>query len=337
MQRKNVLPILIAACVIVLVMAVVYSGRRAGKKASPAKTGKLTIAVIPKGTTHVFWKSVEAGAMQAGAELGVDIRWKGPIKENDRAQQIQIVEQFVSEGVDGIVLAPLDDEALQAPCRAAMEKGIPVVIFDSALKGEIGKDFLSFVATDNRKGGMLAGEHLGDMLMAKSGNAALLRYQVGSASTTEREEGFLEAIAKFPAITIIVSNRYGEATVGEAMQTCENMLDSLRQAQGVFAPNESTTVAMLNTLQRHGLARRIRFVGFDASDTLVQGLRDGHVDALVVQNPTKMGYLGVKTLVAHIRGEPIEPRIDTGVALVTLKNIDEPEIAALLGLKKDTP
>ncbi len=331
MLRK--ITMLIVACV--LVVAVCSCRKREAKPqapgARPAKS-KLIIAVIPKGTTHVFWKSVEAGAVQAGNELGVEIRWKGPIKENDRAQQIQIVQQFVSEGVDGIVLAPLDDEALQAPCRAAMDKGIPVVIFDSALKGALGKDYLSFVATDNRKGGMLGGEEM-VYLLAKSGRAALLRYQVGSASTTERENGFLDTIAKSPAIEVIVSNRYGEATVGEAMQTCENMIDILRQANGVFTPNESTTVAMYNTLQRHGLAGRVRFVGFDASETLVTALKDGAIDALVVQNPTKMGYLGVKTVVAHIRGEKIEPRIDTGVAVVTRKNMNDPEIAELIKIR----
>src|SRR4051794_18960471 len=122
-----------------------------GASASGGGAGK-RIAVIPKGTTHVFWKSVEAGARKAAGEAGVEMIWKGPLKEDDRAEQIKVVEQFVSEGVSGIVLAPLDKEALARPVSSAMGRNIPVVIFDSALTGDAGKDFVSFVATDNKKG-----------------------------------------------------------------------------------------------------------------------------------------------------------------------------------------
>lgn len=313
------------------VIAVLICSCRCEERPAAAdnKAAKPVIAVIPKGTTHVFWKSVEAGAKKAGAELGVEIRWKGPIKENDRAQQVQLVQQFVSEGVAGIVLAPLDEEALKPSCRAAMEKGIPVVIFDSSLNGELGKDFISFVATDNLKGGRLGGEHLVGLL-GGNGKVALLRYQVGSASTMKRESGFLEAIAAAAGIGVLVDNQYGGPTVGDAITTSENMLDHLKNADGVFAPNESTSVGMLTTIQRHNLTGKIRFVGFDASETLVRGLEDGQIDALVVQNPTKMGYLGVKTLVTYLRGGQVETRVDTGVALVTRENMADPEIKALI-------
>ena len=149
------------------------------------------IAVIPKGTTHVFWKTVEAGARKAAEEAGVEMIWKGPLKEDDRAEQIKVVEQFVSEGVDGICLAPLDTDALARPVSTAMGRNIPVVIFDSSLKGEPGKDFVSYVATNNTRGGEMAGEQLVKLLGGK-GKAVLLRYSPGSGSTAEREEGFLK-------------------------------------------------------------------------------------------------------------------------------------------------
>ena len=170
----------------------------------------------------MHWKSVEAGARKAGEEFGAEILWKGPLKESDRAQQIAIVEQFVSEGVKGIVLAPLDDTALRRPVQAANAKGIPVVIIDSALKGEAGKDFVSYVGTNNRLGGKMAGEQLVKLLGGK-GKVVLLRYQEGSASTTEREEGFLEAMKKSPEIQMLVENRYGGATASEAQTTALNM------------------------------------------------------------------------------------------------------------------
>lgn len=292
---------------------------------------RLKIAVIPKGTTHVFWKSVEAGAQAAGKELGVDIIWKGPLKENDRAQQIAIVEQFVTEGVSGIVLAPLDDTALKRPVAMAMGRNIPVVIFDSALKGEAGKDFLSFVATNNRKGGGMGGAKLGEILGGK-GKIALLRYQVGSASTDEREAGFLEAVGKQAGLQLIVDNRYAGATAGEAKTAAMNMVDKLKEADGVFAPNESSTFGLLLALRQSNLAGKVKFVGFDTSPVLLEALKKGEIQALVAQNPQKMGYLGVKTLVEHLRGTKVEPMIDTGVALVTPENLDTPDIKTILQL-----
>jgi ribose transport system substrate-binding protein len=289
------------------------------------------IAVIPKGTTHVFWKSVEAGARAAGEELGVEIVWKGPLKENDRAQQIAIVEQFVTEGVAGIVLAPLDGTALKRPVAMAMGKRIPVVIFDSALKGEPGKDFVSLVATDNRQGGVMGGDTLGRLLGGK-GKVSLLRYQVGSASTDEREAGFVEAIGKQAGLRVLVDNRYAGATVGEAKTAAMNMIDTLRDSDGVFAPNESSTFGLLLALRQSNLAGKVKFVGFDTSPVLLDALRKGEINALVAQDPQKMGYLGVKTLVAHLKGQKVEPLVDTGVALVTQENIDTPEIRKVIQL-----
>jgi ribose transport system substrate-binding protein len=295
-----------------------------------AQNAKLKIAVIPKGTTHLFWKSVEAGARKAEAELGVEIIWKGPLKENDRAQQIAIVEQFVTEGVSGIVLAPLDDAALVRPVSAAAQKKIPVVIFDSALKGEAGKDFVSFVATNNKKGGSLGGEQLAKLLGGK-GKVVLLRYQIGSASTVEREAGFVEAMNKNAGIQIISDNRYAGATAGEAKTASMNMLDKIREAGGVFCPNESSTFGMLLALRQTNLAGKIKFVGFDTSPPLIEALEKGEIDALVAQDPTRMGYEGVKTLIEHIRGKPVATIVDTGVRLITRENLNAPEIKKLLG------
>lgn len=318
MNRKLLAATMVLACAEVLTL-------------QGAEAPKLKIAVIPKGTTHVFWKSVEAGAQVAARELGVEIVWKGPLKENDRAQEIAIVEQFVTEGVSGIVLAPLDDTALKRPVALALEKKIPVVIIDSALKGEPGKDYLSFVATDNRKGGSLGGARLAELLDGK-GKVSLLRYQVGSASTDEREAGFAEAIAKHPAVQIIVDNRYAGATAGEAKTAAMNMIDKLKESDGVFCPNESSTFGMLLALRQNNLAGKIKFVGFDTSPVLLDALRKGEINALVAQDPQRMGYLGVKTLVGHLRGQKVDPVVDTGVAVVTLDNLATPEIKKMLQL-----
>jgi len=301
----------------------------AGGSASPGEK-KLRIAVVPKGTTHEFWKAVHAGAAKAAKELGVEIIWKGPLKEDDLKSQVDLVQSFSAQGVAGMVLAPLNDSALVAPVKAAVKSGVPVVIFDSDLKGT---EHASFVATDNRAAGRLAGEKLGALLGGK-GIVVVLRYQGGSASTHNREEGFIEAIRKFPEVRLVSDNQYGGATTETAFSASENLLLAQNagkgQLQGVFCPNESTTFGMLLALEKAGLAGKLRFIGFDSSTKLIEGVRAGKLDGLVLQNPFNMGYLAVKTLVAYLRKEKVESRIDTGVSLIDRANMEQPDMKALL-------
>jgi ribose transport system substrate-binding protein len=306
-------------------------GASSGGGSSPAAS-TLTIAVIPKGTSHVFWQSIHAGAVKAAREVGAEVIWRGPLREDDRDSQVSEVEGFVSRGVSGIVLAPLDDSALVGPVTSATRAGIPVVIIDSGLKGG---DFVSFVATDNTKGGRLGGEHLAKVLGGK-GKVVMLRYAEGSASTNEREDGFLAAMKGSPGIQVVSSNQYGGADVESAYKKSETLLSNYKKPDGslsidgIFTPNESTAFAMLRVLQDNGWAGKVRFVGFDASENLVKGLKDGQIDALVVQDPINMGYLGLKTVVAHIRGQAVEKRIDTGVRLATKENMDGADLKDVL-------
>lgn len=299
---------------------------------SGSDSDRLTIAVIPKGTSHIFWQSIHAGAARAARELDVDIIWRGPLREDDRSAQIAEVEGFIARGVSGIVLAPLDDTALVGPVAAATARGIPVVVIDSGLRGT---DHISFVATDNRQSGRLAGEGMKRMLPA-GGKVVLLRYQEGSDSTTEREEGFLESIANAPGLQVLSDNQYGGTDVETAYRRSETLLSRFRtpdgqlDVDGVFTPNESTTLAMLRVLQDNGWTGRVTFIGFDASDTLVNGLEDDHIQGLVLQDPVRMGYLGVETMVTHLRGGTVERRIDTGVRLVTRDEMDDPAVRDLL-------
>jgi len=297
---------------------------------------KIRIAVIPKGTTHVFWKSVHAGAVKAQQELsdlGVEVIWKGPLKEDDRESQIRVMEDFITRRVNGIVLAPLDDVALRRPVSEAVRNGIPVVIIDSGLKSD---DYVSFVATDNYIGGRKAGEHLAKLLGGK-GRVIMLRYLEGSASTTNREQGFLDVLKeKYPNIKVVSSNQYGGATDESACRASENLLAPLRtqdgglSIDGIFCPNESTTFGMLRALQNSGLAGKVKFVGFDSSERLVAALRTGQIHGLVLQDPINMGYLGVKTMVRYLRGEKVPKRIDTGSMVATPENMDEPKVKKLL-------
>lgn len=308
-------------------------GVGAAVPAERAASKPLTIAVIPKGATHNFWKSIHAGALEAAAELGgVEIVWKSGLKEDDRDSQIKVVEDMIIRRVNGIVLAPLDDNALRPPVHAAVRQRIPVVIIDSDLKSD---KHTSFVATDNYQGGVKAGELLARLLDGR-GRVVMLRCMEGSASTMQREQGFLDAIKKHPDITVLVSNRYGGAVTEEAYRTSENMLAPYRQPDGglaidgIFASNESTTFGMLRALQDNKWAGHVKFVGFDSSTMLVQALARGELSGLILQDPIKMGYLGVKTLVAHLRGKKVQSRIDTGATVVTPANMGESEIRKLL-------
>jgi len=307
-----------------------------GCKQKESTGSKYRIAVIPKGTTHVFWKSIHAGAVKAEKELkelGIEIIWKGPLKEDDRESQIRVMEDFITRGVSGIVLAPLDDVALRMPVKDAANYGIPVVIIDSGLKSD---DYVSFVATDNYIGGRKGGEHLASVLGGR-GKVIMLRYQEGSASTMNREQGFLDVLKeKYPQIEVVSANQYGGATTESAYQASENILAPLRTPDGgltidgIFCPNESTAFGMLRALQDSGLAGKVKYVGFDSSDRLVEALANGQIHGLVLQDPINMGYLGVKTILAHLQGQKVDKRIDTGSAVATPENMNDPDIKRLL-------
>lgn len=291
-----------------------------------------TIAVIPKGTTHVFWKSIHAGAVKAEREFNalgtkVEIIWKGPLLEDDRAGQINVVENFIGQRVSGIILAPLDRKSLIPPVQKAGAAGIPVVIIDSGLDYD---DYVSYAATDNFHGGEIAGEHLGQLLEGK-GNVILLRLMVGSASTEAREAGFLDAIGKFPEIRVLSSNQYAGPTRETAYTAAQNLLQRYGdEVDGIFTPNESGTNGMLLALRSIGRASEVKFIGFDGGKQNVDGLLSGDLNAIVIQDPFRMGYLGVKLMVDHLEGLVTEKQFDTGASLVTIENIQQTEIQEML-------
>ena len=314
---------------LVVVAAVAISCNRSGSKNGK----KLTIAVVPKGTSHEFWKSIHAGSIKAARELSaggseVEVIWKGPLREDDREQQIQVVEGFTSQNVSGIVLAPLDDRALARPVEEAKNAGVPTVIIDSALQSSA---IVSFVATDNRKGGMLGADRLGELLGGK-GKVIMLRYAEGSASTQDREDGFLQEIRqKYPNIQLISIDQYAGATRDTAKRASENLLNRFGdEVQGIFCPNESTTAGMLSALQDSGKAGKVMFVGFDTSQMFIDAMRARQLHGIVVQNPFNMGYLGVRTMFDSLQGKPVEKRIDTGVTMITLDNLDHGDMQLLL-------
>jgi len=288
--------------------------------------GPVTIAVIPKGATHEHWKSVHLGAEKAASELGVTILWKGPMKEDDREEQLQLFETIIASRADAICIAPIDDRVFVRPVRDARAQCIPTVVFDSALQGE---GHIAFVATDNYRGGVLGAQRIAE-LMPDGGRLIVMRYQEGSAATAEREQGFLDTIRDHPAIEIISDNQYSGATTESAYRTMENLLNRFTDFDAIWTPNESSTFGALRALEDRGLAGKVVFVGFDTSAKLVDALAAGKIQGLSLQNPFRMGYLSVTTAVASLRGEPFEKTVDTGVTMATPENMNDPEVYSLL-------
>jgi ribose transport system substrate-binding protein len=322
--------ILLAAAIIAVVACTKTEAPQPAATAAAPQSFK--VAVIPQGSTHEFWKSIHAGAMKAAGDakaenVDIEIIWKGPMREDDREQQVQVVEGFLTQQVSGIVLAPFDKNALVRPVEEAKRAGIPTVVIDSGLESE---DPISFVASNNYHGGELAAEEMARLLGGK-GRVLLLRYQEGVASTEQREKGFVDRIKTYPGIELTSSNQFAGATRDTAKTAAENLLNRFGDdLDGMFTPNESSTAGALLALEDAGRAGKIRFIGFDSSEIFVQAMRAGKLHGIVVQNPFRMGELGVKTLLDHLRGKQIEKRVDTGVTLITPGNLDAPESQQLL-------
>ncbi len=322
-------PILLA-----LALAAIFAGCNGSSSTGAAGgDGKRTyrIAVIPKGTSHEFWYSVHAGAQRADDEFEeVEITWRGPQGEGDTAQQIAIFENFIADGYDGICLAPLDAVALRAKVNEAIAAGIPVVIFDSGLQDM--SDVVSYVATDNHRGGHRAGEYLAELLGGQ-GRVILMRYMINSLSTEQREAGFLEAMAEYDGIEFISKDRYAGADELAAIREAENLLSNHGDdVDGIFCPNQSTASGMLTVLQRdsRGLAGKIKFVGFDSGDNIVAGLRSGDLHATILQDPVTMGYEAVRVMYDHLRGEDVPSELPIPEELATTDNLDEERIREVI-------
>jgi ribose transport system substrate-binding protein len=303
---------------------------------SAGQDHKYRIAVIPKGTTHDFWKSIHAGAEAAARERGnVAIAWQGPAKEDQRAEQQQLVERFTSSGVSAIVLAPCDRQTLVAPAEGALARGVPVVIIDSGLElpesAQKDPNYLGYVATDNRQGGVEAAKRLIELLKNKDkAKVLMLRYQAGSESTEQREAGFRDTIRTAKNIEYTEAPEEAGATVDSAQQVAERLLSDRTDLDGMFAPNESSTSGVLQALEGLKRSGQVKLVGFDSSKFLIHALRARKLQGLVLQDPFDMGYQSVMRAVDHLEGKPIGARVkNTNLQVATPENLDEPPIKSL--------
>lgn len=300
----------------------------AGQSAPPAAGGaKKTyeIGVVPKGLSHQFWLTVRAGAEAAGKELNANIIWQGPAQESEIDKQINIIEDLINSKVDAIVMAACDENALIATIQKAMNAGIPVVTIDSGVKSDLP---VSFVATDNVAAAKAAARELA-RLVGNEGEVGLIPFIPGAATSEMREQGFKEGIAEFPNIKL-VSTLYCQSDTALGMNVTQDMMTSNPNLKGIFVANEPGAVGSAQAVKAAGKAGVVKLVAFDASDQEIAQMKDGVIQALVVQNPFRMGYEGVKTAIDHIEGKPVEKRVDTGVTVVTMENFEQPDVQKLL-------
>jgi ribose transport system substrate-binding protein len=282
------------------------------------RTKQRVVAVVPKGHGSIFWETVHAGAQAAGTRFGVSILWNGPAAETEVSKQINIVEDFINRHVDGIVVAPTDSKALVPVIESASAHGIPVTIFDSGAQTE---NYISFVSTDNYQGGVTAAHRMA-LILKQTGNVAIVGVLPGSASTTQREEGFKDTLVKQYPNLKVVAFQYGMSDRARSLAVTEDILTA--------NPNESSTLGASQAVKMRGLVNKVKIVGFDSSPSLTTDIEEGAIDSLVVQNPFAMGFEGVKTICEKLDGKTPPRRLDTGVTLVTKENLSDPNIQQLL-------
>ena len=283
----------------------------------------------------MFWQSVQAGAIAAGRECKVEILWNGPALETDYSRQIQIVDSMIARHVDGLAVAASDRTALNASLDRAAAAGIPVTIFDSGVDST---RYMTFVATNNYEAGKMAARKLAE-LVGRRGDIATVLHVPGSYSTMERERGFEDAIrTEFPRIRI-VARQFGMSDRAKAMAAAENILTAHDNLAGLFASSEPSAVGTALAIKARGLSGRMRFVAFDASEGMVDDLEGGTIDALVAQDPFRIGYEAVRTLVDKTRGKTPPRLIDLSARVITRADLARPDVHALLfpDLKKYLP
>jgi len=288
-----------------VVFAAVFScGKSEDKKdagaGQAANSGdKIKIELVSKGYQHEFWRSVEAGAKKAGEELGVEVNFIGPEKETEIGKQVGMVENAINKKVSALGIAALDPDALAVVAKKAMDAQIPVVTFDSNVKDDITS---SFIATDNKAAGAMAGEQLAKLINGK-GKVAIVSHNPGTTTAIEREAGFREALAKYPDIKIL-NTQFSDGDKSKALAIT---LD-------------------IKGVEEKGLTGKVALVGIDSSEDLAKFLEKGVISGLVIQDPYNMGYQTVQQLYKLSKGEKVEKRIDTGAILVTKENMNNEDI-----------
>jgi ribose transport system substrate-binding protein len=284
----------------------------------------IRLAVIPKSVGLDYWEKVHKGAQCAAAqERGVNVVWNGVSDETDVAGQIDLLQNYIGQGVNGLVYAATDSTALTEISTTASNAGIKVLNIDSGTDPQ--PKNVPLLATDNVKGAKLAADALSKAIGPKGGKIAVIAFHAGSQTNDERVEGFTAGLKKHPKLKL-VETQYSENDYNQALTVTQNVLTAHPDLVGIFAANEASDVGAVEAVRLAHRAGKVKIVGWDTSPDEVEGVRTGMVSALISQNPFRMGYDGVRAAVAQIRDHKRPTSQDTGVVVVTKKNLDDSKV-----------
>jgi ribose transport system substrate-binding protein len=335
---KRILVVLLAAALAMILAACGAQVRESGgAQEGGGKKGPIELAVVPKAVGFDFWEQVRVGAQCAAkkAEGDVETQWDGVTAETDVNGQVNLLQNFITQGVDGLVYAATDAKVLSQVTQSAMDQGLTVVNIDSGTDPQ--PEQVPVVATDNVAAAERATELLAKKLGNEGGKVAFIPFQPGTATNDTRAKGFKNVMKKNPQLEL-VATQSSQSDYNTALRVTNDILTAHPDLDAIYAANEPGVLGAAEAVRQSGRAGDITIVGWDTAPDEIEAVKEGIVTALVAQNPFRMGYDGVNLAVKGIRNPDTKLQsIDTGAALITKDNVDDPEIKALLNPSCDNP
>jgi ribose transport system substrate-binding protein len=314
---------------------VTVQGSEAGGNPKVKASGPITLAVVPKAVGFDFWDSVRKGAQCAASKMtDVTVQWNGVTTETDVTGQVNLLQNFLTRQVDGLVYAATDAKVLAQVTQDTLSQNVPVINIDSGTNPQ--PDNVPLFATDNVAAARKAADLLADALGPGDHRIAFIPFQPGTMTNDQRTTGFKEGLAKHPNLTL-VAEQSSNSDPNTALSVTENIVTANPDLDGIFAASEPGVVGATNALSQAGKAGKIKLVGWDASPDEVTGVTSGAITALVVQNPFRMGYDSVNAMVKTVRTGQVASSEDTGVTFVTQQNINDPQVQAILKPSCENP
>ncbi len=302
--------------------------RGSNESGGTKKEGPLELAVVPKAVGFAFWEQVQKGAKCAVSKHeNVTMQWNGVTKETNVTGQVNLLQNYITQGVDGLVYAATDAKVLAQVTKSARQNNITVVNIDSGTTPQ--PKNVPVFATDNVTAARKAAGMLAENLGGGKHKIAAIQFQPGTSTNDQRMKGFKQGLKKHPNLNL-VAQQSSQSSYNKALSVTENILTAHPDIEGIFAANEPSVLGAAEAVRQAGKAGEIEIIGWDAAPDEIEALKEGVISALVVQNPFRMGYAGVNAAIKEIRTGKEVPGGDTGVTMVTRKNLQTPEVQRVL-------